>query len=440
MSVNSRRDFLRLSLGGALGFCYSALATEKQDKAAQGLEQKPNIILIMADDIGVECFGSYGGTSYQTPVLDNLAKRGMRFEHCYSQPLCTPSRVQIMTGKYNFRNYKAFGILDPEETTFAHLLKKAGYKTCVVGKWQLFGTKEHGKWQAKGTTPDKAGFDEYCLWQIKEKGPRYADPRIEQNFEPAKDLEGQYGPDVFCDYICEFLERKQSDPFFVYYPMALVHSPFVPTPESPGWPEKKNEKDTAYFADMVAYMDKIVGRIVEKVEALGLDNTLILFTGDNGTHKTITSETRDGQVKGNKGTTTNAGTHVPLIAYWKGVTPTGQICDDLVDFSDFAPTFVEIAKVSLESTNKMDGQSFLPQLCGKKRKPRDWVFCHYDPRWGKWVKTRFARDKRWKLYEDGRFYDITTDPLEENPLETGSFSKKALEVKNRLEDVLRKMR
>ena len=104
--------------------------------------KKPNIVLIMADDLGYEGISANGGTSYQTPVLDSLAKTGMRFEHCYSQPLCTPSRVQIMTGIYNVRNYVGFARLDRKQTTFAHLLKKAGYATCIAGKWQLGRDKD----------------------------------------------------------------------------------------------------------------------------------------------------------------------------------------------------------------------------------------------------------------------------------------------------------
>jgi len=119
-------------------------------------QKQPNLILIMADDMGYECVRSNGGTSYTTPHLDELARTGARFEHCYSQPLCTPSRVKIMTGMSNFRNYVNFGVLDRKQTTFAHLLKKAGYATCIVGKWQL------GK---EADSPQHFGFDQSCLWQ-----------------------------------------------------------------------------------------------------------------------------------------------------------------------------------------------------------------------------------------------------------------------------------
>jgi arylsulfatase A len=126
----------------------------------------------MADDFGYECIGANGSTSYQTPHIDKLAATGMRFEHCYSQPLCTPTRVQLMTGQYNIRNYVRFGLLDPKQTTFAHLFKQAGYTTGIVGKWQLGGGFDG---------PKHFGFDEYCLWQLTRRPPRFANPGLEIN-------------------------------------------------------------------------------------------------------------------------------------------------------------------------------------------------------------------------------------------------------------------
>ena len=131
---------------------------------------EPNIVLIMADDMGYECVTANGGESYSTPNLDRLARGGMRFEHCYSQPICTPSRVQLMTGIYNQRNYIRFGLLDPTVTTFGHLAKRAGYATCIGGKWQL----ENG---LKG--PNHFGFDEYCLWQLTRRPSPYPNPGLE---------------------------------------------------------------------------------------------------------------------------------------------------------------------------------------------------------------------------------------------------------------------
>ncbi len=433
---STRRDFLKGLTAAA------ALALQSPAGLAQRSRQKrPNIVLIMADDLGYECLGCNGSTSYRTPVLDELARTGMRFEHCYSQPLCTPSRVQIMTGQYNFRNYKAFGILDPGETTFAHLLGKSGYATCVVGKWQLYGSRaEKKQTHGKGSTPQQAGFDEHCLWQVDRRQGRYRDPLIVENGTYRDDLAKRYGPDVFCDYALDFLERKKDHPFLLYFPMALTHDPFVPTPDSPEWTRQRHKPNNEYFADMVTYMDTIVGRIVAKLDKLGLrENTLLLFTGDNGTHRRIESRMGATVVKGGKGTTTNAGTHVPFVANWPGTIPAGKVCDDLIDFTDFLPTFTETAGVSIPRNLTTDGRSFLPQLCGRPGNPREWVFCHYfrDP--GNPVQ-RFARDKRWKLYQTGALFDLQSDPLEQRAITSDRSNTGAAAARRRLQVVLDSLR
>ncbi len=172
------------------------------------------------------------------------------------------------------------------------------------------------------------------------------------------------------------------------------------------------------MVDMVQYTDKLVGRIVHKLEELKIrDSTVVLFTGDNGTDRSITSQTVNGPVRGGKGLMTNAGTHVPLIVSWPGTAPKGKVLDDLVDFSDFLPTFADMAGAKLPENRLFDGHSFLPQLKGQKGQPREWVFCHY---WGygrnKAKAKEFARDQRWKLYNDGRFYDLQADPMEKTAL------------------------
>ena len=185
---------------------------------------KPNIVVIMADDMGYECMSANGWTDYETPHLDRLAARGIRFTHAHSQPICTPSRVQLMTGIYNNRNYLKFGLLDPAATTFGHLLKKAGYATAVAGKWQLEGGMD---------APRAFGFDEYCLWQLTRRPSRYPNPGLEVNGEEKDYTDGEYGPDLVSDFLCDFMERKKDGPFFVYYPMILPHWPYEPTPDSP---------------------------------------------------------------------------------------------------------------------------------------------------------------------------------------------------------------
>lgn len=203
ISAYNRRRFLTETGLGALSLILPSFSFPKQTR-----KRKPNIILIMADDLGYEGLSCNGSLSYKTPHLDKLARTGVRFTHCYSQPLCTPSRVQIMTGQYNFRNYTEFGALHPKEITFGHILQKAGYATCVVGKWQLAARNK-----GIGTYPDKAGFDEHCLWQVDKLGSRYRSPLIQENSKIRDDLKGKYGPDVFLDYIQGFMERKKKGPF-----------------------------------------------------------------------------------------------------------------------------------------------------------------------------------------------------------------------------------
>ncbi len=150
--------------------------------AAQSPPKQPNIILIMADDIGFECLGAYGSRQYRTPHLDRLASEGLRFQHCYSQPLCTPSRVKLMTGLSNVRNYAAFSILRSDQRTIGHLFQKAGYATAVAGKWQLLGAVHYDKrFRGKGTRPRAAGFDSHCLWQVDQLGKRYWNPLLHIN-------------------------------------------------------------------------------------------------------------------------------------------------------------------------------------------------------------------------------------------------------------------
>jgi arylsulfatase A len=404
---------------GALVLMVTAALPQSLVAVSQHLTGKPNIILIMADDLGYECIGANGGESYQTPVLDHLAKTGVRFEHCYSQPLCTPSRVQMMTGLYNVRNYTRFGVLARGETTFAHLLKKAGYATCIAGKWQL------------GSQPDAAdhfGFDEACLWQHTVKGNktngydnRYVNPTIDINGKTTALPKGSFGPDVCSDFLCDFMVAHKAEPFFVYYPMILTHCPFVPTPDSNDWdahsPGSRTYKgDAKYFGDMVAHMDKIIGNITATLAAHGLrDNTLILFTGDNGTDEPVVSLWQGHRVAGGKGKMTDAGTRVPLIANWPGVSPPGAVCTDLIDFSDFLPTICEAAGVTVPSTLKLDGRSFLPQLQGRRGDPRKWIYCWYSRNGGP-NGREWARNQHYKLYRSGDFYHVSEDVLEERSL------------------------
>ncbi len=391
----------------------------------------PNIVLVMADDIGVECFGSYGGESYQTPELDRLAASGMRFTHCYSQPLCTPSRVKLMTGMSNVWNYSAFSVLNRSEKTFAHLLKDAGYSTAVVGKWQLLGAEHYAeRFRFKGSTPEDTGFDQYCLWQIRKRGSRYWAPVINTDGRLQIYPEDNYGPEIFLNYIEDFIDDHQAEdspPFFLYVPMALTHDPFLTTPFS----SDRSSKDIqSNFADMVEYMDYMMGRIARKLENTGqAENTLFLFTTDNGTLPRITSVQNGKEIRGGKRLPTDAGTHVPLIAWWPGKIRPGQISDELVDFSDFYPTLAETAGISLDAEVERkahrDGMSFYPQLIGKEGPTREWIHIFAQPRPERQEAVQFVRDRRWKLYATGEFFDTQEDPLETTNIAGSRMSQEA---------------
>ncbi len=412
-------------------FSSLALAACSEDKD----EGKPNVILIMADDMGYECLSCYGSLSYRTPVLDSLATHGILFGQCHSQPLSTPSRVKLMTGLYNYRNYDYFGHLNNDQYTFGTLMKEAGYSTCIAGKWQLNGLsyKDSIPYWSDKTRANKFGFEEYCLWQYtktREEGERYSKPLIEQNGEILSTTEDDYGPDILSDYVLDFIERKKNEPFFIYYPMVLVHDPFVPTPDSEDWNNRhqRYKNDTVYFKDMVAYTDKITGRIAAKLKETGLDNnTILIFTGDNGTARSIYTDTDKGIIRGAKGNTIDAGTHVPLIVYWPEKIKNGSVYNGLIEFSDFFPTLAEMTGREVNC----DGKSFYSLLTGSDHKPRKTLSVHYDPRWGKGAnqyRNQFLRTIDYKLYIDGRFFDLSNDLQEKNPLSPDSLTPKEKEI------------
>ncbi len=415
---------------GVLSILFSGqvLANEKT--------RRPNVVLIVADDFGYECVGANGGNSYKTPNLDRLAAGGMRFEHCHVQPLCTPTRVQLMTGQYNVRNYTRFGHLDPAQKTFGNYFRDAGYTTCIAGKWQL----------GQGVDlPRRFGFDEALLWQHTRRPPRYANPGLELNGKELDYTKGEYGPDLVNAHVLNFIARHRAKPFFLYYPMILTHNPFQPTPDSPNYdPKARGEQvnqSPKHFADMVAYMDKLVGRVIASLEKHGLrENTLVLFTGDNGTNVNITSMLGDKPIRGGKGSTRHTGTHVPLIANWPGRIPANRVCRDLVDSTDFLPTICEVAGIRLPSDRPFDGRSFLPQLRGEKGNPREWVYCWYARNGGAAAEKEFAMNHDYKLYRDGAFHDLRTDLAEAKPLDPKALNAEAAAARKQLQAALDKYR
>ena len=384
-------------------------------------ETRPNIVLLFADDVGREVLGCYGGTSYETPHLDALAAGGMKFSHCYSMPLCHPSRVCLLTGRYPSQlGFPAWGRFPNAEITptGASILKQTGYATAVAGKWQLAYLKNNP------THPNQLGFDRSCVFGWHE-GARYHDPMIYQDGEVRDDTAGRYGPDLYVEFLREFMRTSVAteQPFFAFYPMALCHN----VTDDLGDDHAAYYKDKRWmtFAEMAASMDEMVGRIVKSVDDLGIrERTLIIFTSDNGTvsftYQTVDS---DGMMKkipvisqfdarkirGGKGSFTDWGTRVPLIANWPGRIRPGTEADDLVDLSDFLPTLIELADANPGNDLKLDGHSFAARLLAGKPTSRKWVCSELR-------EMRFVRTREFKLYENGRFFDLRKDPEEKTAL------------------------
>ena len=381
--------------------------------------RRPNLIVIMADDLGAKELSCYGNPKHRTPNLDQLARTGVQFETCYTACICHPTRFEIMTGQYGCRN----GVCQfagrpggpdrdsPEEQivnhlTFGKVLKSAGYATALSGKWQL-----------TGKIPDlvvENGFDEYCMWAYKHNLPegvkhtggwegkkgvktsRYWHPSIVKNGKYVPTTLNDYGPDIYTDFVIDFARRHKDQPFFIYYPMALTHGPAYSTPTTnPNAKEKFRNSKAEKFQENVEYMDKLVGRIVAALGELGLrENTLVWFTGDNGT---------GGE---GKATPTELGARVPMILNGPGIVkPIGQT-GALVDTSDVMPTLVELAGASLPPDHPIDGHSIVPILRGEKTDVRPWVFSYLGDR-------RVLRTKRWLLennapYQFGTLYDCGT--------------------------------
>jgi arylsulfatase A len=401
-----------------------ALADSKPSKV-------PNIILILADDLGYECIAANGGESYQTPNLDELAKRGIRFEQCHVQPLCTPTRVQLMTGKYNIRNYLRFGLLPTSENTFANLLKAKGYATGICGKWQL------GK---DAQLPQHFGFDESFLWQHTRRPPRYANPGLEKNGAELNYSDGEYGPKLVNDFAIDFIARHKAGPFLLYYPMMLTHDPFQATPDSADWDPKARGEKTGrapkHFGEMVNYMDKMVGRLLSTLDELKIrENTIVIFVGDNGTHSSITSQFKGTAYRGGKGSTNCRGTHVPLIVSWPQAKTQNAVSQDLISSVDFLPTLCEAAGAAVP--DNIDGMSFLPQLRGEPGKSRDWLYTWYSPRQNAdRTVSECAFDHDYKLYRTGEFYSLSSDPFEKQALLRDTLSESQVAGFEKLQRVL----
>jgi arylsulfatase A-like enzyme len=402
---------------------------------AAGGAERPNLVFIMADDLGKEWLSCYGSECHRTPVLDELASGGMRFESVYATPLCTPTRVMLLTGRYPFHTGWVVHHDTPRwggqyfdwkrETTFARVLRAAGYATAIAGKWQINDLR---------VQPDalrRHGFDEHCVWTGFEtgnppSGERYYNAYIQCNGE-RRTYEGRFGPDVFADFLVDFMRRHRDGPFLVYYPMVLTHQPMTKTPLNQGDPPAKGHDQ---YAGMIDYVEFNVARIVGVLDELGLrEKTIVFFTGDNGSPGT-TCRANGRDVFGGKTFLTETGVCMPFIVNAPGRVPAGRVSHELIDFTDMLPTFAELAGAKVPAGTKIDGISFASVLAGKEPQPprREWIFSQLG-------KNRVVREKRYKLYSDGRLFDVVADPLEERDL-SASHEAAVVAARKRLQAVL----
>lgn len=381
------------------------------DALAKDTARPPNFIVVLADDLGAPELGCYGNREFKTPHLDRLAAEGMRFETAYATPICSPTRVTLMTGQYGFRT-GWFNLIDrpyaprrdsPDfdigaKLTFADVLKPRGYATALAGKWQLSGELP--------TLIHDCGFDEYRMWayahnlpagvthtgefedKAQTKPARYWHPSIVENGQYLPTTPDSYGPDLFVDFMIAFMKRNRERPFFIYHPALQTHSPFpeTPDPHNPGgrWPKG--------FKSNLEYLDHLMGRLTAAVDELGLkERTIIFFIGDNGTGDR------------GKGELSERGVRVPFIVRGPGTVKAGVASRALTDITDVLPTLADFAGATVPKDHPLDGRSLAPVLRGETTAHRDWIFSFRN-------RGRLLRDARWLLELDvergqERFFD-----------------------------------
>jgi len=406
-----------LALCVALGLALASLA----GRAAAPAAPQPNILFILADDYGIGEVGCYGSDHYRTPNLDALARAGTRYTHAYTISLCGPSRAQILTGRYGFRtggsNQDAVGEISPDrEKLIPTVLKPAGYVSTMIGKWSQFSRQ-----------PSDFGFDDYlrfagsgAYWNTQDKVKNYV---VNGQTRPLRDRE--YLPDVMHRHLIDFITRHRDRPFYAHYSLSHVHGDILPTPDSA--PDSQD-----HYGDNVRYMDKLVGQLMAELDRLGLrERTLVIFFGDNGSANPRAARATIGgrALAGAKGSILEGGGRVPLIVSWPGTVPAGRVAADLMDSSDFLPTFAELAGAPLPANTVIDGRSLAAHFRGVGKGPRSWVFHQLARNW-------YVREAGWKLNQAGELFDMSDAPFVEQPVARGAETPAAVAARRRLEAAL----
>ncbi len=397
--------------------------------SAQTTTSKPNIIFILADDLGYGDLGCYGQKRIQTPNIDRIAAEGVRFTQVYAgDTVCAPSRCALMTGKHTghcrIRGNRNDAFLEPSEITVAKVLKQAGYRTGIFGKWGLGGAGSPG-------VPNLQGFDEWFGYLDQRHAHTYYPDHLWENqheFYIPKNfsMTREYSHDLLTPYAINFIEGSRKNPFFVYLAYTIPHAndelgaatgngmevPDFGPYKDENWPTPEKG-----FAAMITRMDKDVGKLMASLKSLGLDeNTLVIFTSDNGAHKEGGHDPEffhsHGDLRGIKRDLYEGGIRVPTMARWPGKIKAGQVSDQVWAFWDFLPTAAELAGATAPSG--LDGISMAAALLGKKQRNHEYLYWEFHERGfsqavrlGNWKGVRVgARSRPIELF------DLSTDPGE----------------------------
>lgn len=397
----SRRSFLKASIAAAT---LGGLGPHDSAHAAVSSERKPNFIIFFTDDQGYNDVGCFGSPFIRTPNFDRMAREGMKFTSFYAQPVCGPSRAALMTGCYPIRigepgNKKnQHTVLHPEEITIAETLKGTGYATALVGKWHLAGGRKN-KYDPK-LMPNAQGFDYFFGTPLHNGFTRTVDPKsfktqLMRNGQILKDALDQEGMDsltgLYTEEAVRFIESNKDQPFFLY----LAHNmPHVPLGASKRF---RGRSRRGLYGDVVEELDWSAGEILNTLRKLNLDdNTLIVFTSDNGPW--IEDHLGDyggsaAPLRGWKMSAWEGGPRVPCIMRWPGRIPAGRVCHEMVTSMDLLPTFSRLAGAKLREDRVIDGRDISPLMAGipGAKSPHE-AFYFYN-----YLRLNGVRSGKWKL-------------------------------------------